>query len=175
MKHLTIYLQVLDLFIHFSALNLTGNIATGSVRSVPNLPYTSKNTPKFKRCTVVATPNFKGFGFTINSQVKPKYMIYEVDKNSPAEFAGLRKNDVLIEINNKNIRRTSFEKVRVLLSQAYLTNKVELLVISKEGYAWFKSRKKRFSSKLTTENNVELFSNLDSLDAQQGKFNSQIY
>jgi C-terminal processing protease CtpA/Prc len=128
---------------------------------VPNLPFTAKNTPKFKRCTVIAISNFKGFGFTINSQVKPKYMIHDVDKNSPAEFAGLRQNDVIIEINNKNIRRTSFEKVRMMLSDAYIVGKVEVLVISKEGYTWFKQKKKRFSnsSKLTKENNVEVFSN----------------
>ena len=167
----------------YLALNLSGNITSGSVRSVPNLPYTNKNTPKFKRCTVIAISNFKGFGFTINSQMKPKYMIHDVDKNSPAEFAGLRQNDVIIEINNKNIRRTSFEKIRMMLSEAYSVGKVEVLVISKEGYTWFKQRKKRFSNttKLTNENNVELFSNIGSINEvstatsnQLGKFSNYL-
>ena len=96
-------------------------------------------------------------------------MIYDVDKNSPAEFAGLRQNDVIIEINNKNIRRTNFEKVRMMLSDAYIVGKVEVLVISKDGYAWFKQKKKRFSNatKLTNENNVELFSNIDTINESQ--------
>ena len=96
-------------------------------------------------------------------------MIHDVDKNSPAEFAGLRQNDVIIEINNKNIRRTSFEKVRMMLSDAYIVGKVEVLVISKEGYTWFKQKKKRFSNstKLTNENNVELFSNVDRMNEIQ--------
>jgi hypothetical protein len=86
-------------------------------------------------------------------------MIFDVDANSPAEMAGLEKMDVLIEVNGKNIRRSSFDKVRFYLSQSYLTGKVEILVISKVGYLWFKERKKRFSSKLANDSNVELYSN----------------
>jgi hypothetical protein len=127
--------------------------------SVPNLPFKGKSAPKFKRITINASPNYQGFGFTINSQVKPKYMIFDVDVGSPSEMAGLEKMDVLIEVNGKNIRRSSFEKVRYYLSQSYLTGKVEILVISKDGYLWFKERKKRFSSKLANDSNVELYSN----------------
>ena len=50
----------------------------------------------------------------------------------------------------------------MLISEASKAGKVEILVISMDGYLWFKNKKKKFSSKLTTSENVEYFSTLDS-------------
>jgi hypothetical protein len=95
-------------------------------------------------------------------------MICGVEENSPAFRANIRDNDILIEINNKNIRRSKFEKIRMLLSDANKKGKVELLVISLPGYNWYKSKNKRFSSKLTTTENVEFFSTANTPEI--GKF-----
>jgi C-terminal processing protease CtpA/Prc len=120
-----------------------------------------KNTPKFKKCTLVTSPGYNGFGFKINKEFEPKFMICVVEKGSPASRANIGEKDVLVEINNKNIRRSKFDKVKELLSRAVGDGKVELLVISMEGYLWFKAKNKRFSSKLTTIDNVEFFSSLN--------------
>jgi hypothetical protein len=103
--------------------------------------------PKFKLLQINSSPHYQGFGFKINQKVKPKYTVIDVVKNSPADMARLEKMDVIIEINGKNIRRSSFKKVGNYLSNAIMNGEVELLVINQEGYLWFKRRGKRFSSK----------------------------
>ena len=85
-------------------------------------------------------------------------MISGVERNSPAARANINEKDVLVEINSKNIRQSKFDKVRTLLGEAVKKGRVELLVISMEGYLWFKSKKKKFSQKLATADNVEYFS-----------------
>lgn len=154
------------------------NIGDASFISDPNLALSSKGTPKFKRCNLELIEGFKGFGFTINSKMKPKLTVFEVEPGSPAALAGIKKFDVLVEINKKNVRRTAFEKVRMMLQEASKKGDVELLVISEEGYKWFKAKKKRFSkaNKLTNENNVELYSstrNLASLVEQNSTNNGK--
>lgn len=129
----------------------------GSTRSVSsNIGGTYK--PKFKRCDVQILPDFKGFGFAINSKIKPKFMIYSVDQNSPAYKANLRETDVIVQIDGKNIRKLKFDKVKQLLSDSQKKGRVEILAIDKEGYKYYKERKKKFSSKkLVTEDNTEPF------------------
>jgi len=117
-------------------------------------------TDKFKRCTIKLQPTDPNFGFTLNSKIKPKYMIFNVENDSPASKANLRTSDVIVEINKENIRRFKFDKVKKILSDARNVEprQVEILVISKEGYLYYKNKKKRFSSKnLVTTDNTEIF------------------
>jgi C-terminal processing protease CtpA/Prc len=114
--------------------------------------------PKFKRCTIKLESN-NNFGFTLNSKVKPKYMIFAVEPASPAYAANLRTSDVIVGIDGKNIRRLKFDKVKQMLSDSRKNGQVEILAISKEGYLYYKNKKKRFSStKLVTSDNTELYS-----------------
>lgn len=140
------------MFIYFNAAEQISRFKKSTSRSLSSLK------PKFKKCTVILTPNFKGFGFKINRDLKPKYKICDVDKNSPAERANIQPNDVLIEINNKNIRRSKFEKVRNMLIDAVGVGRVDLLLISMEGYLWFKKKNKRFSKILATLDSIDQFS-----------------
>ena len=129
-----------------------------SSKSVTDLQSTSGYKPKFKRCNVQLLPDFKGFGFTLNSKVKPKYMIYSIDINSPAYKANLREKDVIVQIDKKNIRKSRFEKVKQILSESQKRGQVEILAIDQEGYLFYKNRKKNFSSKkLVTSDNTEPF------------------
>lgn len=154
--------------------SFSGNMADASFVSDPNLAFTSKGTPKFKRCNLELIEGFKGFGFTINSKMTPKLTIFDVEPGSPAQLAGIKKNDVLVEVNKKNVRRTAFEKVRMMMQEASKKGEVELLVISEEGYRWFKAKKKRFSkaNKFTNENNVELYSSTRNLAAVAEQMNN---
>ena len=97
----------------------------------------------------------------MNSQVKPKYSIYTIDTSSPAYKANLRETDVIVQIDKRNIRRQKFDKVKGLLSESQQRGQVEILAIDREGYMYYKNRKKRFSSnKLVTPENVEGFSTI---------------
>lgn len=145
----------------------TNNLATNSSKSATNLNSASLAKPKFKRCVVQLLPDFKGYGFTLNSKVKPKYCIYTIDSNSPAYKANLRETDVIVQIDKKNIRRQKFDKVKALLSDSQKKGHVEILAIDREGYMYYKNRKKRFSSnKLVTLENVEGFSTIGIADGR---------
>lgn len=139
----------------------TNNLASSSSKSATNLNSSGLAKPKFKRCVVQLLPDFKGYGFTLNSKVKPKYSIYTIDSSSPAYKANLRETDVIVQIDKKNIRRQKFDKVKTLLSDSQKKGHVEILAIDREGYMYYKNRKKRFSSnKLVTLENVEGFSTI---------------
>lgn len=115
----------------------------------------------------------EGFGFTLNSKIKQKYTIFTVDPDSPAYAANLRPTDVIVEINKKNIRRLKFEKVKNMLSESKNNGQVEILAISKEGYLFFKNKKKKFSSrKLVTTDNTELHSTLDGIRTRASSVNN---
>ena len=93
--------------------------------------------------------------------MKPKYSIYTIDTSSPAYKANLRETDVIVQIDKRNIRRQKFDKVKGLLSESQQRGQVEILAIDREGYMYYKNRKKRFSSnKLVTAENVEGFSTI---------------
>ncbi len=87
--------------------------------------------PKFKSCNVVLLPDFQGYGFTLNSKIKPKYTIYTIDPNSPAYKANLRESDVIVQIDKKNIRRQKFDKIKQMLSDSKKKGGVEILAIDR--------------------------------------------
>ncbi len=89
-------------------------------------------------------------------------MIYTIDDKSPAYKANLRETDVIVQIDKKNIRRLKFDKVKEMLSESVKRRQVEILAINKEGYLYYKNKKKRFSSnKLVTNENTEPFSTVE--------------
>lgn len=49
--------------------------------------------------------------------LKPNYNIANVRKNSPADIAGIKKEDILIEINGKNAQQLSLKKINEILKQ----------------------------------------------------------
>jgi C-terminal processing protease CtpA/Prc len=137
-----------------------GSAATGlSAAEQPPVPqYSSRNEPKFKRCRIELDPSFDGFGFGLNPRLKPKYTVFRVDPSSPAYAANLRATDVIVEVDSKNIRRFKFEKVTQLLKDAQKKGFVEVLVISRDGYAYLKKKNEKFSNpKLVTSQNVEYY------------------
>ena len=158
-----------------SEINKT-NLQSQSAKSVGNLTTAQQQQqqqqkPKFKRCMVVLPTETshlqaKGYGFTLNSKVKPKYMIFSVDPASPSYAANLRATDVIVEINKKNIRRLKFDQVKQMIIDSQKDKRVEILAISKEGYLYYKERRKRFSSrKLVTADNTEPYSSLNGITA----------
>lgn len=68
--------------------------------------------PAPRLCHVVKRPDFEGFGFNLFAgKVKPGQFIGKVDPNSPAEEAGLRPGDRIIEVNGSNIGNENHKQV----------------------------------------------------------------
>lgn len=135
---------------------------------------TGTRTPKFKRCDLylddAGDDVTAKFGFTLNSKTTPKYMIFRVDHGSPAHSASIEERDVLIEVDGVNIRRVKHSKVVQMLGEAQRTRgKVQVLVISPEGYMYHKLRSKRFSDKsLATSANTTNFTSTKIVRGENG-------
>ena len=80
--------------------------------------------PLFKDDESLSITNiFYAFGLTY----KPSYKIYMIRKESPAHFAGLRKDDILLEINGKEAYTMQMEEIVYMLSQKE-DKKIKILV-----------------------------------------------
>lgn len=79
-------------------------------------------------CHVVKRPDFDGYGFNLHAEKgRPGQYIGKVDDGSPAEAAGLRQGDRIIEVNGTNITTETHKKVVELIKS--VPNETKLLVI----------------------------------------------
>lgn len=79
-------------------------------------------------CHVVKRADFDGYGFNLHAEKgRPGQYIGKVDDGSPAESAGLRQGDRIIEVNGTNITNETHKKVVELIKA--VPNETKLLVI----------------------------------------------
>lgn len=79
-------------------------------------------------CHVVKREDFDGYGFNLHAEKgRPGQYIGKVDDGSPAESAGLRQGDRIIEVNGTNITNETHKKVVELIKG--VPNETKLLVI----------------------------------------------
>uniref|UniRef100_A0A1B0CC53 Putative na+/h+ exchange regulatory cofactor nhe-rf1 n=1 Tax=Lutzomyia longipalpis TaxID=7200 RepID=A0A1B0CC53_LUTLO len=82
-------------------------------------------------CLVVKREDFDGYGFNLHAEKgKPGQYIGKVDENSPAEMAGLRQGDRIIEVNDVNIGTETHKQVVQRIKAN--PNEVKLLVVDPE-------------------------------------------
>ncbi|KAH8398206.1 hypothetical protein KR222_002867, partial [Zaprionus bogoriensis] len=87
-----------------------------------------------KTCHIVKRPEFDGYGFNLHSEkVKPGQFIGKVDENSPAEAAGLKEGDRILEVNGVSIGSETHKQVVARIKA--IANEVRLLVIDVDGVA----------------------------------------
>lgn len=79
-------------------------------------------------CHVVKRDDFDGYGFNLHAEKgKPGQYIGKVDDNSPAEIAGLRQGDRIIEVNSVNIGNETHKQVVQRIKA--IACEVQLLVV----------------------------------------------
>ncbi|BFG04928.1 Na(+)/H(+) exchange regulatory cofactor NHE-RF1 [Drosophila madeirensis] len=103
-------------------------------------PQTSPKTPTpptlppgvTKTCHIVKRPDFDGYGFNLHSEkVKPGQFIGKVDAKSPAESAGLKEGDRILEVNGVSIGSETHKQVVARIKA--IANEVRLLLIDVDG------------------------------------------
>lgn len=68
--------------------------------------------PKARLCHLRKWPHFQGYGFNLHAErSKMGQHIGKVDANSPAESAGLKEGDRIIEVNLVNISNENHQQV----------------------------------------------------------------
>nr|XP_037877285.1 LOW QUALITY PROTEIN: Na(+)/H(+) exchange regulatory cofactor NHE-RF1-like [Bombyx mori] len=80
-------------------------------------------------CHVRKTPDFDGYGFNLHAEKgKPGQYIGKVDDGSPAETAGLKRGDRILEVNGHSIAGETHKQVVARIKER--PDDAELLVIA---------------------------------------------
>nr|XP_006639317.1 PREDICTED: Na(+)/H(+) exchange regulatory cofactor NHE-RF3 isoform X1 [Lepisosteus oculatus] len=92
---------------------------------------------KPKLCKLEKSPT--GFGFHLNAiRGVPGQFFKEVVEGGPADRAGLKDDDVLIEVNGVNIENSNHNEVVEMIRNS--GNNLEVLVAEKEAYDYFRAK-----------------------------------
>jgi Na(+)/H(+) exchange regulatory cofactor NHE-RF2 len=91
-------------------------------------------------CHLVKWPDFDGYGFNLHAEkAKSGQYIGKVDDDSPAQLAGLREGDRIIEVNLVNIANENHRQVVERIKS--IPNETKLLVIDELADKWYKENK----------------------------------
>lgn len=90
-------------------------------------------------CHIVKWAHFDGYGFNLHAEKgKPGQYIGKVDEGSPAEAAGLKEGDRIIEVNGVNIANENHKQVVQRIKT--VAEETKLLVVDVEADTYFKSK-----------------------------------
>nr|BAN21407.1 conserved hypothetical protein [Riptortus pedestris] len=90
-------------------------------------------------CQIYKWDSFDGYGFNLHAEKgKPGQYIGKVDEGSPAEAAGLKERDRIIEVNSVNIANENHKQVVQRIKA--LPDVTTLLVVDPEGDSYYKSK-----------------------------------
>lgn len=102
---------------------------------------------KPRLCHLVKWPDFQGYGFNLHAERgKAGQFIGKVDEGSPAEAAGLKEGDRIVEINGTNIGNENHQQVVGRIKS--LGDEVKLLVVDPETDKYYKDMKQIVRSDL---------------------------
>lgn len=86
---------------------------------------------KVRLCHIQKWENFVGYGFNLHAEKgKPGQYIGKVDEGSPAEAAGLRQGDRILEVNGESIANKTHKQVVELIKAQ--SGETKLLVTDPE-------------------------------------------
>ncbi|KAH8035615.1 hypothetical protein HPB51_007850 [Rhipicephalus microplus] len=109
----------------------------------------SPDAPAIRLCHVVKWPDYEGFGFNLHSEKsKPGQYLGKIDEGSPAQLAGLREGDRIVEVNGINISNENHKQVVERIKA--VPNETKLLVVDPLADAWYKEHKIIVKSSLPT-------------------------
>ncbi|XP_053448124.1 Na(+)/H(+) exchange regulatory cofactor NHE-RF3 isoform X2 [Nycticebus coucang] len=113
--------------------------APSPVSQEASSPDTTKEVDhKPKLCRLVKGEN--GYGFHLNAiRGLPGSFVKEVQKDSPADLAGLEDEDIIIEVNGVKVMDEPYEMVVDRIQSS--GNNVTLLVCGKKAYNYFQAKK----------------------------------
>ena len=100
---------------------------------------TEEVAPSARMCILHIRPDFQGYGMNLHAERHiPGQFIGKVEPGSPAEEAGLRKGDHIIEVNDVNMQEGTHSDVVARIKNQ--PNMVRLLVIDTSDEEYYKSR-----------------------------------
>jgi len=98
----------------------------------------SSSKPVARLCHIIQWKHFDGYGFNLHAEKgKPGQYIGKVDAGSPAEAAGLKEGDRIVEVNGVNIANENHKQVVQRIKA--VPNETKLLVVDSEADKYFKA------------------------------------
>ncbi len=99
-----------------------------------------EDAPRPRLCHITTWQHFDGYGFSLHAEKrKAGQRIGKVDYGSPAEAAGLKEGDLVIEVNGANIgNETPMQVVRRIKA---LPGEVSLLMLDSEAEEYYSQMK----------------------------------
>lgn len=96
------------------------------------------STYDIRLCHIIKWNDFDGYGFNLHAEKgKPGQYIGKVDEGSPAEAAGLKEGDRIVEVNGVNISNENHKQVVQRIKTT--ANEAKLLVVDPEADNYFRS------------------------------------
>ena len=84
-----------------------------------------------RQCHIVKCDGYDGFGFNLyQEKSKPGQFIGKIEPGSPADVAGLKEDDKIVEVNGVNIARENHKQVVGRIKA--IASETTLLVVDKE-------------------------------------------
>jgi len=103
--------------------------------------------PKPRLCHLTKWADFQGYGFNLHTdKSKESQLVGNVDTGSPAEAAGVKKGDKIIEVNGTNISNENHTQVVGRIKAG--GSETRILVADKECVEWHVEHKQTISSSL---------------------------
>ena len=83
-------------------------------------------------CHVIKWTDFDGFGFSLHSirnehKYENRHIVFKLFRDSPAEMAGLKEGDRVLEVNLTNVNNENHRQVRARIGA--IANETKLLVV----------------------------------------------
>jgi len=99
----------------------------------------SSSKPVARHCHIIQWKHFDGYGFNLHAEKgKPGQYIGKVDEGSPAEAAGLKQGDRIVEVNGVNIANENHKQVVQRIKA--IQNETKLLVVDLEADKYYKAQ-----------------------------------
>lgn len=103
------------------------------------LDHFPEDAPRPRQCHLVKWPEFDGYGFNLHAEKsKPGQYVGKVDPGSPAEFAGLKEGDRIVEVNGVNINHENHKQVVQRIKA--MPGETTLLVVDLETEEYYRQR-----------------------------------
>ncbi|KAM8975352.1 Na(+)/H(+) exchange regulatory cofactor NHE-RF3 [Pelodytes ibericus] len=111
-----------------------------AITAVKPTPAPVTPDPKHKPRLVKLQKGTNGYGFHLNAiKEVPGQFIKQVVKGGAADVAGVKEDDVLLEVNGVNVETDAYENVVLKVKNAGAN--MTMLVITQESYEYFKAQK----------------------------------
>lgn len=95
--------------------------------------------PAPRLCHLIKWPDFDGYGFNLHAErSNPGQFVGKIDDDSPAQMAGLREGDRIVEVNGVNISNENHRQVVSRIKSD--PNETKLLVVDQATDLWYREQ-----------------------------------